>query len=292
MPINAVKRAARRFLLNLPTRSKYKFILRDWIKLSDLQACSRVLETKRFSRNIQPIELIGPSSLDVIVLAPHPDDDILGAGGTLLKARDAGASVTVVYLTNGSNDKRRAEKIKTESVSVCNLAGFASTFLDFPVGHIPLTSPKFERALDHIFSRASSRIALFLPFLLDDHDDHRRISQVIQESNVLASRAPQIEIWAYQVYSTILPNVVVDITEKIGQKAKLLHVWKHVSGDRDWAHYIRGLNAANCRFMKQRGEVYGENFFVLPFSDYMALVNIYFEQGTDKAYYGAHYRAR
>ena len=290
MLIKRLKRSARRFFLNLPTRSKYKFILRDWIELSDLQACSKVLETKRFSRNIQPVELAKPFSQDIIVLAPHPDDDILGGGGTLLKAKDAGGSVTVVYFTNGSNDRSRAEKIKKESKSVCDLAGFSYTFLDFPAGQIPLSSPKLEHALDEIFSRAGTEIALFLPFFLADHDDHRRISQVIRESKMLTARATKIEIWAYQVYSTVLPNVIVDITKKVDHKCELLNVWKHVSGNRDWGHYIRGLNAANCRFMKQCGEVFGETFFVLPFRDYTTLANIYFEKAADKAYYGSHYR--
>lgn len=44
----------------------------------------------------------------ILVVAPHPDDDILGVGGTLADARSAGASVVVVYLTSG--DANRAAK--------------------------------------------------------------------------------------------------------------------------------------------------------------------------------------
>lgn len=44
----------------------------------------------------------------IMVVAPHPDDDILGVGGTMAEAAAAGASVLVVYLTNG--DANRAAR--------------------------------------------------------------------------------------------------------------------------------------------------------------------------------------
>lgn len=37
----------------------------------------------------------------VLVLAPHPDDEVLGAAGAMLAARRAGAAVRVLYLTHG-----------------------------------------------------------------------------------------------------------------------------------------------------------------------------------------------
>ena len=46
----------------------------------------------------------------IMILSPHPDDDILGVGGTMAEAAAAGASVLVVYLTSGDANKaaRRA----------------------------------------------------------------------------------------------------------------------------------------------------------------------------------------
>jgi len=51
-------------------------------------------------------EEAGPNR--IMIVAPHPDDDILGAGGTMAEAAAAGASVLVVYLTNG--DANRAAR--------------------------------------------------------------------------------------------------------------------------------------------------------------------------------------
>src|SRR5690348_6988030 len=42
-----------------------------------------------------------PEAGKVVVLAPHMDDEIIGCGGTIARHAAAGASVTVVYLTDG-----------------------------------------------------------------------------------------------------------------------------------------------------------------------------------------------
>lgn len=48
-------------------------------------------------------EEAGPTR--IIIVSPHPDDDILGVGGTMAQAAAAGASVLVVYLTSGDANK-------------------------------------------------------------------------------------------------------------------------------------------------------------------------------------------
>ena len=49
----------------------------------------------------------------LLVLAPHPDDEVLGAGAAILAARDAGASVHVAFATDGEGNvwvQRLAER--------------------------------------------------------------------------------------------------------------------------------------------------------------------------------------
>jgi len=40
-----------------------------------------------------------------MVVAPHPDDEVLGAGGLIQQAVAAGAEVRIVYLTNGDHNQ-------------------------------------------------------------------------------------------------------------------------------------------------------------------------------------------
>jgi LmbE family N-acetylglucosaminyl deacetylase len=41
----------------------------------------------------------------VVVVAPHPDDEVLGAGGAIQQALAVGADVRVIYLTNGDHNQ-------------------------------------------------------------------------------------------------------------------------------------------------------------------------------------------
>ena len=103
-------------MIGRPSKRLYKFMITDWTKLTDLETCSKVLETKRFNRNLQPLELDHPDANRILVIAPHPDDDIIGAGGTLIKAKENGANIHVIYVTNGLPDQEGA--IRNETLAV------------------------------------------------------------------------------------------------------------------------------------------------------------------------------
>ena len=123
--------------------------------------------------------------------------------------------------------------------------------------------------------------------MLDDHDDHRRINHLLLE----ALRGVEItaEVWAYQIYSTLVPNVVVDISEQVSEKRALMEMWKFAKGDRDWPHYILGLNATNCRYIPGKGEIYGEAYFVVPLAEYLSLCELYFSNSPNELYSGVNY---
>lgn len=74
-----LKSLVNRFERILWSKKGYEFIVRDWSSLPDIKICSNVLQTMRFSRNLQPIELEGLEAKRIVVIAPHPDDELLGA---------------------------------------------------------------------------------------------------------------------------------------------------------------------------------------------------------------------
>ena len=286
--IGLLKRAVKRALAGSPSHAAYKFVMKDWAPLFDLEASAEVLETKRFSQNLKPVELQGPSQRKIMVIAPHPDDEVFGAGGTLLKALARGAEVHIVYVTDGENDERR-EAIRDDAVSSCKALGVSYTFLGCETLNIPLSDGEVNQKLSWLLHEIRPE-AMFIPFLLDDHDDHRRASELFM-TVARESDLGRMEIWAYQVYSTVLPNVVVNITEQADRKRELIGLWRHVSGNRDWAHYVMGTNAANCRYISSKEPLYAETFFVVPVEDYLELCGRYFSRGPARVYYSNAYRA-
>ena len=101
---------------------------------------------------------------------------------------------------------------------------------------------------------------------MDDHDDHRRANQLLWHAWHGGFVRNDIEVWCYQVYSPVISNVVVDISDVAEQKATAVRMWKSQMKIRKFDHYILGLNAFNIRLLP-RGR-YVEAFFVVPMREY------------------------
>lgn len=271
----------------LLTRRSYKFFIRDWVALSDLQRAADAMGTLRFSRNLAPILMQRPRGNRIVVLAPHPDDEVMGPGGTLIRAARSGADIATVYLTDGPREKREA--LRNEARKAAAFIGYKTQFLGFPLNAIPISRESLA-ALAAAISRHRPD-TLFLPFLVDDHDDHRRASHMLLEARKQGLISDDLEIWAYQGYTSLPSNVVVDITDVHEDKRLAIEAYESQKEIRNWPHYVLGLNAFNSRFLK-KGSIasYAESFFVLPISDYVALCEVYFRDDSAECYYFQSYQ--
>jgi len=285
-----IRKRVKRLLLQNPRKANYKFVLKDWMPLLDLSACSQVLETKRFFRQLVPIEMDKPDAGRVLVIAPHPDDDVFGPGGTLIKCVRSGCKVHTVYLTDVGKDEVHSQIIRNEVAEAEKIIGSRSHFIGMDLNKILLRDDDRVSSVSKIIEEVDPE-ALFITFLLDDHDDHRRANELLLTIAPQLSVRPK-EVWAYQIYSTVIPNVVVNITDVVDDKARAIRLFRSVSGERDWAHYILGMNATNCRYIASRSPIYVETFFVTPWQEYLELCRTYFSHGKDRVYYHQNYTDR
>ena len=106
------------------------------------------------SSNAQSVNQFRPPSAEdrIAIVAPHPDDEVLGASGLIQQALAVGAQVKVIYLTNGDHNQaafrrysqRRhlpadplalGEHRRTEAVSAMSFLGLGTNdlvFLGYP----------------------------------------------------------------------------------------------------------------------------------------------------------------
>lgn len=251
-----------------------RFVMKDWGALAgDLQNASEVINTMRFSQQVEPFEVSAPTG-KLLVIAPHPDDEIIGPGGTLLKAAAQGAEITVLFLTSGragDQDVREAE-----AQAVAEQMGGKAEFLRYLPEQIPEDDAAVGRLADAV--AAHGKDGVFVTFLLDDHPDHRFASKLLYRAFKQGKVDAKTPVWAYQVYTAVLPSAVVDITAVAGRKKELIALHKSQYRVRDWGHYALGINAANCRFLKARkDEAYAEIFLQVPLEDYAVLCARYFD---------------
>jgi LmbE family N-acetylglucosaminyl deacetylase len=75
-----------------------------------------------------------------LVVAPHPDDEVLGVGGTIARLAEQGAKVHVAILTRGTSPRfteALTETVRGEAAEAHRILGIAQThFCDFPAAEL------------------------------------------------------------------------------------------------------------------------------------------------------------
>jgi LmbE family N-acetylglucosaminyl deacetylase len=163
----------------------------------------------------------------VLVFAPHPDDDILGCGGTLLKLAQT-ANICVVLVTDGSGAGELpdgTDKVRQgEFVRALELLG--------------VTQVKFLNQPDGFFQSNESWI--FLPARFDYHRDHILISEFVSDTaTAVSKRSTLIE---YETSAPIQATHLVDITDVWNIKVKALKQHGTALAYGDYLRAITGLN--------------------------------------------------
>jgi len=178
--------------------------------------------------------------MKIIVIAPHPDDEVLGAGGTLLRRKAEGATVawlTVTTITAGSCWS--AEKIKQridEIKSVTELFDFDSVFeLNFPttqLDQVPMSD--LVSAISDAFKKFEPE-EVFVPHPADVHSDHRIVFDAVAGCTKWF-RYPSIKrVLAYETLSEtdfslgtnqgFRPNVFVNIEPYLDDKLRAMDIY-------------------------------------------------------------------
>lgn len=176
-----------------------------------------------------------------LVVAPHPDDEVLGAGGTIARLTDAGATVGVAVVTKGFPPQFQAEAIavtRNEAKAAHAALGVAETFwLDQPAAQLAETPHRqVNAALGEVVADFSPD-TLLLPFLGDIHIDHT----LVFLSSMVAARPNRPDyprrILAYETLSEtnwnapyvtpgFIPNVFVNITDTLDRKLQAMQMFE------------------------------------------------------------------
>ena len=117
--------------------------------------------------------------MKVLVVSPHPDDEVLGVGGTIARLASEGNDVTIAIVTKGWEPlfpASQVERVRAEASAASEVLGAKSLrFMDMPVTKLN-TIPKHQ--LNKEFERLVNEEKpefIFLPFCGDRHEDHRQV---------------------------------------------------------------------------------------------------------------------
>ena len=163
----------------------------------------------RFRRKIAQITPLSNQDLaaSAIVFSPHQDDETLGCGGTILRKRETGADVKIVFMTDGSRSHHRfipEDKLiilrQQEAVAAAKILGVAAediVFLNFPDGEL---AQKFDRAIALVrkLLQQDRPQQVFIPYIRETHPDHLATYQVVVSA--LNKLTQQVAVYEYPLW--------------------------------------------------------------------------------------------
>ena len=177
--------------------------------------------------------------LKILIIAAHPDDEILGVGGTILKHSINGDEVEAIILATGitsriGESKDKIEKLRVDSKKVCKLLKMKKVthhnFPDNKMDSVPL--------LD-VVKVIEDKISKFKPEKIFTHHyndlniDHRityqatltacrPINSTVNE--IICFEIPSSTEWNYP--QKFNPNYFVNISKQLKMKIKAMETYK------------------------------------------------------------------
>ena len=190
----------------------------------------------------------------VLVLAAHPDDEVLGCGGTIAKLADNGAVVHVAFLADGICSRpgdagiQQVELIarRIAAKKACDILGAQSVFFgDFPDNRMDTV------ALLDIVKPIEVLIAKYQPDTVLTHQagdvniDHRRTHEAVVTAcrpqpghpvkTLLCFEVPSSTEWQLPGSAPVFtPNWFVNISDTLERKLAALNAYADEL--RDWPH--------------------------------------------------------
>ena len=192
-------------------------------------------------------------SLDILVIAPHPDDAELGMAGAMLRFLAEGRRVGVLDLTNGEPTPHGSPEIRAqETAAATEVLGLSwRENLELPNRSVEATL-EARHALAGVIRRTRPRW-LFAPYWVDAHPDHVAATQLVEAARFWAKLTksdlpgePHHPSRIYNYYCVHLklapqPAFVLDITEYWEKKLQSIRCYQ--------SQFVRGREHLDPPFL-------------------------------------------
>lgn len=213
----------------------------------------------------------------VLVISPHPDDETLGAGGTLLKTKQRGGEIFWLNLTDMQAEygysadlvQRRQEEISAVRASF-GFTGYFNLKLK-PAGLDNYPRVELTQQLARVMQEVAPSTVI-LPYQNDVHSDHR----IACEAGIACTkvfRFPTVrkvmmmEILSETDYAApdrgFVPNCFVDITEFLDEKIGIMQIYRSELQDPPFPRSKQALQALATVRGAAAGCQYAEGFKII-----------------------------
>jgi len=265
----------RRLIPLLFSRRQYKLFLKSAIGELELRRLQLAAAADYFSPGIRAIPVKAPFGKSLLVIAPHQDDEVIGCGGALALQVRSGRKAQVLLLQDGA-DEHEGEGLTRAALTELRNAESRRAAALLQIEPIFLNLQDLKATADVAATRISELIqrhridAVFAPFVLDGHPDHRTTNQILAAA--LKGVSWPVRVLGYEVWGLCIPNVLVVIDEVMDLKLQMLACFPYANHSVDYLNSTQGLNMYRSRLLGAGECRYAECFFELPRSEYIELV--------------------
>jgi LmbE family N-acetylglucosaminyl deacetylase len=198
-------------------------------------------------------------SKTVLVVAAHPDDEVLGCGGTIARHVDNGDKVRVVFMSDGvssrvntKNDEKDKRRECAEKASKI-LGAHHPIFLNFPDNQMD-TVPLLEviQSLEKIINNIKPEI-IYTHYSSDLNIDHQITNKAVMTAcrplpNFCVKEIYSFEVlssteWSNQYNTSFNPNYFIDITSTESKKVKAIMMYNQEMREYPHSRSVKAIQA-------------------------------------------------
>ncbi len=181
-----------------------------------------------------------------LVLAPHPDDEVFGCGGAIIRHVQQGDPVKVVIVTKGDLPVTASQKVENyveirrqESIEAARILGYGKpVFLNYPDGKLKQEN-RLDTDLLEIIEDFTPRI-IYLPSDTELHPDHIALYKAAVKA--LKRYQPEVDLFLYEISEALQPNFHHDISDLQSTLDRAIQCFPSQLEAQDYFKYIRALH--------------------------------------------------
>ena len=213
----------------------------------------------------------------ILIIAAHPDDEILGCGGTISKLKNEN-NINIIFMTNGvsSRGKNKLKEIEKRKNSCLKLFKYLSIpkpiFFNFPdnqMDKIPLLK---------IVKKVEKQIRSIKPDIIFTHYshclniDHKKTFEAVMTAcrpinkltvkKILSFEIPSSTEWALYDGKQFQPNFFIDVSKNIEEKIKLIKFYKNEIRDYPHSRSLKAIKSLASIRGVSCGVKFAEGFYL------------------------------